>query len=83
MCRRFAQTYTNMPGTWSGITAGDIAYLMKGPGDRSTVEGWMQDKLYDAAWIEVTQNGRYTTPEGIVHAIRLAADGDLILVRQD
>lgn len=81
LCQRFAQVHEDLPGSWAGITAEDRRHLLKGPGDRSTAEGWLQDKMYDAAWVEVVQNGRYTTPDGCVYRVEIDPSGDLIFVR--
>ncbi len=80
VCREFARVHGDLPGSWSGITSKDLRHLLEGPGDRSTAAGWMQDKLYDAAWVEVIQNSRYTAPDGQIYSPSSDADGAIVLV---
>ena len=79
VCQEFARVYAELPGSWSGITPKDLRHLREGPGDRSTAAGWMQDKLYDAAWIEVVQNSRYTAPDGQTYSPSSDAEGAIVL----
>lgn len=81
-CQQFARVHGDLPGSWIGIESEDLRHLLEGHGDRATAAGWVQDKLYDAAWVEVSQNGRYTAPDGQVYCLSEDDVGAIILTRE-
>jgi len=83
ICRVFAETYRDLPGTWTGITDVDVRYLLPGPGDTSTEEGYMQRKMYDVVFFNVCQEAVYLHTDGISYGITTDADRNLILAPVD
>lgn len=81
ICKIFAGIYRDLPGTWSGISQQDITNLSLGTGDNSTEEGWLRNKFYDCAWIEVTENARYHDADGVSYHLEQDAVGNLVLIK--
>lgn len=80
ICHRFSEVYLDLPGHWTGIADEDIKNLQKGPGGRNSVEGWMQDRLYDSAWIEVMENARYHDDSGLTFLLSFDSEDNLVLL---
>ena len=81
ICKIFAESYFELPGTWSGIAQQDIVNLSLGTGDYSTEEGWLRNKIYDSAWIEVAENARYHDADGVSYHLEQDAVGNLVLIK--